>query len=129
MQSLLDQVFPTYPHVFHNLYCKASLQVLRCCITEHWTASQDRKEIEAKIKEEVRGSRNVLWIKEEVSHLHTAWEQNPVKEACTSQLIALQSILMLLLQYQEQLEFLEAKITEIAKWIREMRLAILCVLN
>lgn len=67
MQSLLDQVFPTYFSVFCHLYCKASLQVLRCCIKEHWTGSQDRKEIEAKIKEEVKSSHGISWIREKAS--------------------------------------------------------------
>jgi len=122
MRSLLDQVFPTYPNVFYHLYCKASLQVLHCCITERWTAGQDRKEIEAKIKEEVKSSHGASWIREKASILLTALEQNPVKEACTGQFIALQSILMLVLQFQEQLEFLEGKIAEMAEAIPEVDL-------
>ena len=117
MRSLLDQVFPNYTNVFYHLYCKASLRVLSSCLSENWASERDMREVEERIGEGVCNSKSVSWIRDKAERLVLELDHNPIKETSIGQLVALQSVVSLVLQFQEQLELLEEKITDIAESI------------
>nr|WP_241752051.1 IS110 family transposase [Paenibacillus alvei] len=117
MRSLLDQVFPNYTSVFYHLYCKASLRVLSSCLSENWSSERNTGEIEERIGEGVCNSKSASWIRDKAERLALELDRNPIKETSIGQLVALQSIISLVLHFQEQLELLEERIKDIAESI------------
>ncbi len=101
MRALLDQVFPAYEGVFYELYIqKTALRILQqylggVVITEDT------------IRETARKSHGQAWIRKKATHLQSI---TPSKGQSRAQTIALQSMLGLLLTFQEQLYRLEQRI-------------------
>lgn len=107
---MLEEVFLNYTNVFYHLYCKTSLHILNCCLSENWTSEPGIGEIEERIGEEVSNSHSISWVRDKAKCLVRELEQNPIKETSIGQQVALHSVVGIVIQFQEKLEFLEKRL-------------------
>lgn len=104
MRALLDQVFPSFEDVFYDLYSQTAIRVLQQYLSGVVITEET-------FLETVQRSHGKAWIREKLERLQTI---APSQERSPAQTIALQSMLNLLLAFQEQLKRLEQQIEEAA---------------
>ncbi|NOU65844.1 IS110 family transposase [Paenibacillus sp. LMG 31461] len=112
MRALLDQVFPAYEGVFYDLYTQTAMRVLQQYLSGMVITEET-------IRETVQRSHSQIWIQEKLAQLQSI---APIEGRSPAQTIALQSMLGLLLGFQEQLEHLEQQIEETVAMIPEVAL-------
>ncbi|OPH47271.1 transposase [Paenibacillus ferrarius] len=112
MRALLDQVFPSYEAVFYDLYSSTALRVLHQYLSGVTITEET-------IRETVQRSHSQTWIKGKLAQLQSI---APIKGQSPAQTIALQSMLSLLIAFQEQLGHMEQQIEETVVVIPEVAL-------
>lgn len=99
MRALLDQVFPAYEGVFYDLYSQTALRVLHQYLS-------GRVITEETILETVQRLHGQSWIREKLARLQSL---SSSKGRSQAQTVTLQSMVGLLLAFQEQLGYLTRK--------------------
>jgi transposase len=115
-RALLEQVFPDFIGLFHNLYATTSLKVLERCLENK---TEDVGEL---IRDCVGKSHSKRWIDEKTERLGElllAWSKQVRSQ---SQSVALTSMVSLLLEFDKQLSHLEKQIEELALELPEVEL-------
>ncbi|HEY4391171.1 MAG TPA: IS110 family transposase, partial [Paenibacillus sp.] len=115
-RALLEQVFPDFIGLFHNLYATTSLKVLERCLENK---AEDVGEL---IRDCVGKSHSKRWIEEKTERLGElllAWSKQVRSQ---SQSVALTSMVSLLLEFDKQLSHLEKQIEELALELPEVEL-------
>jgi transposase len=107
-RALLDQVFPEYESVFYDLYCFTALMVLQGCLRGNIG------EIEKGIFEFAGKSHSKGWVREKLERLDNALSLWAKESRSSSQVIALEGMITLLLALQAQLGQLEEQMKELA---------------
>lgn len=115
-RALMEQVFPDYIGIFHNLFSKTSLKVLKRCLMNQTT---DLGEF---IRECTGKSHSKVWIEEKVTKLSEILHNWARQVKSPSQTIALNSMVSLLLEFDEQLTQLEKQMNELAEELPEIQL-------
>ncbi|WP_068505946.1 IS110 family transposase [Paenibacillus kribbensis] len=106
MGALLDQVFPTYPTVFKDVYSKVSLNLLEASLSDSFSDYTFEQWASLLRKSAVRTPAET-WITEKVQRLQTAILQNPVRKIPYGLERALQSMIGCIRVFQEQMTELE----------------------
>lgn len=116
MRALLEQVFPSYPKLFKDIFSPTSLQVLQRCL-------EGRIEGIDEILGETTGkARSRKWIAEKTEWLQIMldhWSKQPKSRAQTK---LLEGIVSLLLEFLKQLNDLEEQIKQITQALPEVEL-------
>jgi transposase len=115
-RALLDQVFPEYESVFYDLYCFTALMVLQGCLRGNIG------EIEKGIFEFAGKSHSKGWVREKLERLDNALSLWAKESRSSSQVIALEGMITLLLALQAQLGQLEEQMKELAINLPEVTL-------
>ncbi|MGE7826952.1 IS110 family transposase [Paenibacillus sp. NPDC093718] len=115
-RALLEQVFPEFIGVFHNLYATTSLKVLERCL------ENKIEDVEDLIRECVGKSHSKGWITEKTKRLKELMLSWKTQERSQSQSIALTSMVSLLLEFDKQLNHLEKQMEELAEELPEVEL-------
>ncbi|WP_019421508.1 IS110 family transposase [Paenibacillus sp. OSY-SE] len=114
-QALLDQVFPTFTQVFCDVYSKSSLFVLQQCLNQPDQPEDAIRKIPGR-------SHGEAWIQKKIDLLTNAIKQNPIEHPSKTLVVAVRSMVVLLLQFQEQLSVLEQQIEETTVVLPEVAL-------
>ncbi|MGN7360444.1 IS110 family transposase [Paenibacillus sp. SAF-054] len=114
-RALLEQVFPDFIGVFHNLYAITSLKVLERCLDNRIEDVGDL------IRECVGKSYSKGWITEKTKRLNKLMDWK-TQERSQSETIALTSMVSLLLEFDKQLTCLEMQMEELARELPEVEL-------
>ncbi|UJF34229.1 IS110 family RNA-guided transposase [Paenibacillus hexagrammi] len=112
MRALLDQVFPAFEGVSYDLYSPTAMRVLQQYLSGVVITEET-------ILETVQRSHGQTWVREKLAQLQSV---TPSQGRSSAQTIALQSMLGLLLAFQEQLGHLEQQIEETVAVIPEVAL-------
>ncbi|WP_268624384.1 IS110 family transposase [Paenibacillus alvei] len=115
-RALLEQVFPDFIGLFHNLYTTTSLKVLEQCL------KSKTEDVETLIRECVGKSHSKGWIAEKTERLKEVilgWNTHARSQ---SQSVALTSMVSLLLEFDKQLSHLEKQIEELSLELPEVEL-------
>nr|WP_233277739.1 IS110 family transposase [Paenibacillus durus] len=115
-RALLDQVFPTFEGVFHDLYSETAQRVLECCLQEQ--GDRIRKTIE----ETAGRSHAQSWVEEKVWRVEEALREWHRTNVSSSQVCILEGMLSLLRSFQEQLKRLEKQMQELSRGMPEVEL-------
>ncbi|RNB79735.1 IS110 family transposase [Brevibacillus fluminis] len=115
-RALLDQVFPAFEKVFSNSFSTTALKVLKCCLSDR------AEEIEAIIQEQAGKSHSKEWIEEKTDQLRQAMLEWSNTKRSKSQSLALEEMVSLLLEFQNQLSRLEKHMEEISATLPEVEL-------
>ncbi|WP_456289057.1 IS110 family transposase [Paenibacillus sp. AK002] len=115
-RALLEQVFPDFIGLFHNLYATTSLKVLKRCL------ENKVEDVGDLILECVGKSHSKGWITEKTKRLKELLLGWKTQERSQSQSIALTSMVSLLLEFDKQLNYLEKQMEELAKELPEVEL-------
>ncbi|AWP28477.1 IS110 family transposase [Paenibacillus sp. Cedars] len=115
-RALLEQVFPEFIGLFHNLYATTSLKVLERCLENKIGDVGDL------IRECVGKSHSNGWIEEKTKRLKELMQGWKAQERSQSQSIALTSMVSLLLEFDKQLNHLEKQMEERAGELPEVEL-------
>jgi transposase len=120
--TVLDQVFPEYRGVFGNLYSKVSLQTLALFPTSEHVLNTTESVLTDKIVS-LCTRRSEKWAKEKAQMLIEAALRNPFQNNLyESHIFNIKMLITIVLQYQEHLSLLEAKIDALAKEIEEYKI-------
>ncbi|RED52893.1 transposase IS116/IS110/IS902 family protein [Cohnella lupini] len=114
MRALLDQVFPTYEHVFSDLYSATALATLQNGL------SGQGQEWEEVIRQNAGKSRSSFWIRAKVEQLESIYEPWSKSKKSVAQIQMLQSMVSLLLSMQEQIEAIEEQMRQLADELPEV---------
>ncbi|MGF7029442.1 transposase, partial [Paenibacillus mucilaginosus] len=115
-RALLEQVFPSFIGLFHNLNAVTSLRVLQRCLDNQ---TEDVGEL---ISECVGKSHSKRWAAEKTDQLRErllSWSSHNKSPA---QSVALSSMISLLLEFDKQLSQLEREMDELADALPEVEL-------
>lgn len=115
-RALLEQAFPEFIGLFHNLYATTSLKVLEQCLRNK------TEDVEDLMRECVGKSHSKSWIAEKterLSELMIIWN---AQTRSHSQSLALTSMVSLLLEFDRQLSRLEKQMEELALELPEVEL-------
>lgn len=115
-RALLEQVFPDFIGLFHNLYATTSLKVLERCL------ENKVEDVGDLILECVGKSHSKGWITEKTKRLKELVLGWKTQEKSQSQSIALTSMVSLLLEFDKQLNHLEKQMEELAGELPEVEL-------
>lgn len=115
-RALLEQVFPEFIGLFHNLYATTSLKVLERCL------ENKIEDVGDLIGECVGKSHSKGWITEKTKRLKELMLGWKTQERSQSQSIALTSMVSLLLEFDKQLNHLEKQMEELAEELPEVEL-------
>jgi len=115
-RALVEQVFPDFIGLFHNLYATTSLKVLERCL------ENKIEDVGDLIRECVGKSHSKGWITEKTERLKELMLGWKTQERSQSQSIALTSMVSLLLEFDKQLTYLEKQMEELAGELPEVEL-------
>jgi len=115
-RALLDQVFPRYESIFYDLYSVTALKVLQGCLRGN-IADAEKAILDIAGKSHSKG-----WIREKSERLNAALSWWTKDEVSTSQALALDAMITLLIALQTQLGELEKQIDELAVGLPEVDL-------
>lgn len=119
-QATLDQVFPAYVGVFGDLYSKTSLKFLQENPTPTKVIQIGLEGVAEFIQSMNKRSKSSTWVVEKAKKIMTAASNSPSSAAVhDGHLFSLNMMIDFLLQYQEHLQRLEAKIDALARSISE----------
>lgn len=110
-RALLDQVFPGFTDVFYRLFSKTGLHVLNRCLEE---TPDGAEELEIWIGEVAGKSHSRAWIEQKSILIEKAIIANDMKSKSIAQTVSLRGMLAIIMQFQEQLEHIEAEIENAA---------------
>ncbi|GGH48487.1 IS110 family transposase [Paenibacillus silvae] len=115
-RALLEQVFPDFIGVFCNLYATTSLKVLQRCL------ENNTENVEGLIQECVGRSHSKRWIAEKTERLRELMGGWNRQSRSRSQTVALASMVVLLLEFDNQLSHLEKQMEALAMELPEVGL-------
>lgn len=115
-RALLEQVFPEFIGLFHNLYATTSLKVLEQCLRNK------TEDVEDLMRECVGKSHSKRWIAEKTERLRELMMIWNAQTRSHSQSLALTSMVSLLLEFDRQLSHLEKQMEELALELPEVEL-------
>ena len=115
-RALLEQVFPQYESVFYDLYSVTALTVLQGCLQGNIDDMQ-KSILDIAGKSHAKG-----WLREKSERLDKALSLWAKERRSSSQTVALEGMITLLLSLQTQLGKLEEQIKELAVELPEVNL-------
>lgn len=115
-RALLEQVFPQYEPIFSDWYCVTALKILQCCL------QRSTQDMEKTIVDIAGKSHSKSWAREKAERLRAAMDLWLREKRSSSQTMALEGMITLLLALQAQLSQLEKQINELAIELPEVSL-------
>lgn len=119
LHAIIDQVFPLFVGVFHDMYCYTSLKLLQEFSTPQSVMNAGVDCIAEKILTLTSHFKSLSWAKEKAEKMMTAAQNCPKQNVYEGHLFSMHTLIELLLQYQGHLEQLDKQIHTIAKEIAE----------
>jgi transposase len=117
--AILDQTFPLYTGVFHDLFSRTALELLRAYPTPQAVIQSEEEEIVKQILLLNVRSKSLAWAHEKAKKIVTAAQNSPRMTVYEGHLFALREMIEMLFRYQEHLTRLENEIDALARNIDE----------
>lgn len=118
-QAILDQVFPLYPGVFSDLFCKTCLKMLHRYPTPSAVLEAGEEKLITEIHSLTACSRSEAWAQEKAKKMMTAAQNSPVLAICESHRVLVREMMELLSRHQEHLKQIETEMEAVARDIHE----------
>ncbi|WP_077325033.1 IS110 family transposase [Virgibacillus siamensis] len=121
-QTILDQVFPEYHHVFSNLYGNISLKTLLQYSTSYDVKNTTQEQLATDMYQ-IGAKRSYAWFLDKAQQLKDAAERNPFQERIYhGHLISLRMYIQMIFQYQEHLSKMREEIDALAATFEDYKL-------
>jgi transposase len=118
-RTLVDQVFPLYAGVFHDLFSKTALELFKLYPSPQDVMQADDEQLTNTLLSLSGRFKSRKWAEEKAKKLMTAASKSPKTAVYGSHLFMLREMVEILLQNQEHLNRLQKEIDTLARNIKE----------